>query len=354
MLILIVECRSRWLRLLSAFLHPTCDDMRCMYPFSRFLSLRAIPLRLFHYRHWCLQVLEIGPGTGNMTMKLLEEAKKVVAVEVDPRMVTELQKRIQGTCGLTLTGICVVCSPDSRKEVWCILFGELFAGNALRICRFFRVMSCALTCLTLMSVLPTCRTTCVPLRVQPFQRKSGISVILILFLLLGDTGNGPSDFVGDRVQAARSPTPLPCGGRDVPRGVCASTHSQVRALVAGIPCGGTDVAPRMVNCISASAGRPGSELYCRLTVNTQLLAKVSQVMKVGKNNFRPPPKVESRVVRIEPKSPPPPVNFVVRATRAYPSSWFAFCWNLWGIRCAFMSGPPGVGRDGANRVQSKE
>mmetsp|Transcript_3424 Transcript_3424/g.4318 ORF Transcript_3424/g.4318 Transcript_3424/m.4318 type:complete len:129 (+) Transcript_3424:298-684(+) len=33
-------------------------------------------------------------------------------------------------------------------------------------------------------------------------------------------------------------------------------------------------------------------------------------MKVGKNNFRPPPKVDSRVVRIEPRNPPPPVNFV--------------------------------------------
>lgn len=32
-------------------------------------------------------VLEIGPGTGNMTMKLLEKAKKVIAVELDPRMV---------------------------------------------------------------------------------------------------------------------------------------------------------------------------------------------------------------------------------------------------------------------------
>jgi len=44
-------------------------------------------------------------------------------------------------------------------------------------------------------------------------------------------------------------------------------------------------------------------------VNTQLLAKVDQLMKVGKNNFRPPPKVESRVVRIELRNPPPPVNF---------------------------------------------
>lgn len=58
--------------------------------------------------------------------------------------------------------------------------------------------------------------------------------------------------------------------------------------------------------------RPGDELYCRLSVNTQLLAKVDQLLKVGRNNFRPPPKVESRVVRIEPRNPPPPVNFTVR------------------------------------------
>lgn len=32
-------------------------------------------------------VLEIGPGTGNLTMKLLERAKRVVAIEVDHRMV---------------------------------------------------------------------------------------------------------------------------------------------------------------------------------------------------------------------------------------------------------------------------
>jgi len=42
-------------------------------------------------------VLEIGPGTGNLTMKLLEKAKRVVAVEVDHRMVTELSRRVQGT-----------------------------------------------------------------------------------------------------------------------------------------------------------------------------------------------------------------------------------------------------------------
>jgi 18S rRNA (adenine1779-N6/adenine1780-N6)-dimethyltransferase len=42
-------------------------------------------------------VLEIGPGTGNLTLRLLEIAKKVIAVEVDPRMVEELQRRVQQT-----------------------------------------------------------------------------------------------------------------------------------------------------------------------------------------------------------------------------------------------------------------
>ena len=41
-------------------------------------------------------VLEVGPGTGNLTMKILEAARKVVAVEMDPRMAAELTKRVQG------------------------------------------------------------------------------------------------------------------------------------------------------------------------------------------------------------------------------------------------------------------
>jgi 18S rRNA (adenine1779-N6/adenine1780-N6)-dimethyltransferase len=55
--------------------------------------------------------------------------------------------------------------------------------------------------------------------------------------------------------------------------------------------------------------RPGDALYCRLSVNVQMWAHVTHILKVGKNNFRPPPKVESSVVRIVPKVPPPPVNF---------------------------------------------
>ncbi|WJX21760.1 18S rRNA (adenine(1779)-N(6)/adenine(1780)-N(6))-dimethyltransferase [Trifolium repens] len=42
-------------------------------------------------------ILEIGLGTGNLTWKLLDAGKKVIAVEIDPHMVLELQKRFQGT-----------------------------------------------------------------------------------------------------------------------------------------------------------------------------------------------------------------------------------------------------------------
>jgi 18S rRNA (adenine1779-N6/adenine1780-N6)-dimethyltransferase len=55
--------------------------------------------------------------------------------------------------------------------------------------------------------------------------------------------------------------------------------------------------------------RPGESLYSRLSANVQMWAKVEHVMKVGRNNFNPPPQVESSVVRITPKVPPPDVSF---------------------------------------------
>ena len=40
-------------------------------------------------------VLEVGPGSGNLTVRILEKAKKVIAVELDPRMAAEVTKRVQ-------------------------------------------------------------------------------------------------------------------------------------------------------------------------------------------------------------------------------------------------------------------
>lgn len=42
-------------------------------------------------------VLEVGPGPGILTTRILQKAKKVVAVELDPRMAAELTKTVQST-----------------------------------------------------------------------------------------------------------------------------------------------------------------------------------------------------------------------------------------------------------------
>ncbi|XP_076680925.1 putative dimethyladenosine transferase [Andrena cerasifolii] len=161
-------------------------------------------------------VLEIGPGTGNMTVKLLDKAKKVIACEVDTRMVAELQKRVQGT-------------PYQAKL-------QIMIGDVLK---------------TDMPFFDLCIANI------PYQ----ISSPLVFKLLLHR-----------------------------PLFRCAVLMFQ------------REFAERLV-------AKPGDKLYCRLSVNTQLLARVDMLMKVGKNNFRPPPKVESNVVRIEPRNPPPPINY---------------------------------------------
>merc|ERR1712243_540417 len=161
-------------------------------------------------------VLEVGPGTGNMTVKLLENVKKVVAMEIDTRLVAELQKRVLGT-------------PLQNKL-------QIIVGDAIKSeLPFFDV------CVANM----------------PYQ----ISSPFVFKLLLHR-----------------------------PFFRCAILMFQ------------REFAQRLV-------ASPGDKLYCRPSVNTQLLARVDHIMKVGKNNFRPPPKVESSVVRIEPKNPPPPINF---------------------------------------------
>lgn len=57
----------------------------------------ATPMKLYEPQLTTLQiVLEVGPGTGNLTVKILEKAKRVIAVELDPRMAAEVTKRVQG------------------------------------------------------------------------------------------------------------------------------------------------------------------------------------------------------------------------------------------------------------------
>jgi 18S rRNA (adenine1779-N6/adenine1780-N6)-dimethyltransferase len=54
--------------------------------------------------------------------------------------------------------------------------------------------------------------------------------------------------------------------------------------------------------------KPGDSLFNRLAVNVDLLASAKLLMDVSKRDFTPCPKVDSSVVRIEPRAWPPPVD----------------------------------------------
>lgn len=162
-------------------------------------------------------VLEIGPGTGNLTHLLLENAKKVIAIELDPRMVAEIKKRFHYEIA-------------TQKL-------QLIHGDVMTVeFPFFDICVANV----------------------PYQVSSPL-----VFKLLAH--------------------------RPIFR---AATLMFQREFALRL------------------AAKPGNDLYCRLSANVGLLAKVDHIMKVGKMNFKPPPKVESSIVRIEPKNPPPPVNYV--------------------------------------------
>ncbi|KDN61143.1 putative dimethyladenosine transferase [Colletotrichum sublineola] len=137
-------------------------------------------------------VLEIGPGTGNLTVRILEKSKKLIAIEFDPRMAAEVTKRVQGT-------------PEQRKL-------EVMLGDAIKISSplVFKMLA------------------------MPKPPRQAILMFQLEF--------------GQRLVA-----------------------------------------------------KPGDKLYGRLSVNANFWATCSNVMKVSKANFRPPPQVDSCVVRIVPK-----------------------------------------------------
>lgn len=161
-------------------------------------------------------VLEVGPGTGNLTVKILEKAKKVIAVELDPRMAAEVTKRVQG-------------KPEQKRL-------EVLLGDVVK---------------TDLPDFDVCISN------TPYQISSPLTFKLL----------------------ALSPAPRTC-----------------------ILTFQLEFAQRLF-------ARPGSTLYSRLSVNTQMWATVTHIMKIGRNNFRPPPAVESSVVRLVPKRPRPDVSW---------------------------------------------
>lgn len=161
-------------------------------------------------------VLEVGPGSGNLTVLILEKAKKCIAVELDPRMAAEVTKRVQGT-------------PAARRL-------DVVLGDVIK---------------TDLPYFDVCISN------TPYQISSPLTFKLLATL----------------------PSPRVC--------ILMFQREFAMRLFA----------------------KPGDKLYSRLSVNAQMWAKIDHIMKVGKNNFKPPPAVESSVVRMVPKNPRPNISY---------------------------------------------
>jgi 18S rRNA (adenine1779-N6/adenine1780-N6)-dimethyltransferase len=160
-------------------------------------------------------ILEIGGGTGNLTVKLLQKAKRVICYEKDTRLAAELVKRVNSIPGY------------SSKF-------QLIVGDALK-CDF-----------------PYFFDMCISN--TPYKISSPLIFKLVDY-----------------------------------RFKCAYLMFQ------------REFAERLV-------ARPGNSEYSRLSVAIQITSQVDHVLKVSRNSFKPPPKVDSSVIRIEPKYPRPPIN----------------------------------------------
>lgn len=92
------------------------------------------------------------------------------------------------------------------------------------------------------------------------------------------------------------------------------------------------------------AARPGTKTYSRLSVNTQLLADVQCLFTVKRGHFRPPPKVDSIVVRITPKAPPEDVDLgawenMLRLCFQAKNKTLRAIFRLASVRAALRAGP---------------
>lgn len=157
-------------------------------------------------------IIEIGPGTGNLTIKMLELASRVICYEIDRRMVSELQKRVSSEAPHLYHKLTVVHGDFLKAEL---------------------------------PPYDMCISNC------PYNISSAI-----VFKLLS--------------------TP-PVAGKPR-RHVLMFQREFAMSLTA----------------------KPGDGDYARISASAQLLAKTEHIMKVSRNSFRPPPKVDSSVVLLEP------------------------------------------------------
>lgn len=84
-------------------------------------------------------VLEIGPGAGIMTMELLKLAKKVIAVEIDPRMIAEVQKKVQGTYIIFLWLYIIIVNMNLMYKLFMVMHWNVNYLTLMYVLQIFHI-----------------------------------------------------------------------------------------------------------------------------------------------------------------------------------------------------------------------
>ncbi|ETN10381.1 dimethyladenosine transferase [Phytophthora nicotianae INRA-310] len=173
-----------------------------------------------------VRVLEIGPGTGNLTSALLQVSPKmhVHAVEFDPRMVEQLKLRFPA---------------------------EIESGSLVLEHSDFEDF----------------RFVADTYQEKPHEEKFDACVANIPYQLSSIVVSRLSNYMH------RFPTTFKCAV------LLVQEEFALRLLA-----------------------EPGNKNYSRLSANTALVADVSSVVKVPREHFLPPPKVDSRVIKLVPRA----------------------------------------------------
>ncbi|GKT27692.1 putative multi-domain containing protein [Aduncisulcus paluster] len=222
-------------------------------------------------------IIEIGPGTGNLTMRLLEKAAKVIAYEVDPRMVVALNKRVRDTPYAKKLQIIQAKSHGQHLLNNQSVIDSIITKSEIRPSDTIIEIGPGTGNLTMRLLEKAAKV--IAYEVDP-------RMVVALNKRVRDTPYAKKLQIiqGDFLKAE-----LPRFDLCVANCPYNISSGIVFKLLAHTPIPRHFVLMFQKEFSMRLAAKPDGKLYSRISVNTQLLAKVQHLITVQKSCFTPPP-----------------------------------------------------------------